>query len=157
MQFDEFLGILELLKNSSKYEAKVEELKQRQEAIQESITTLGVVGDIAKAKTQAESLVTKGKELVTKAEAQAASLLAGAQVAYEDKHKALQAREVLAGEALAKYKTITEQFAFRDSALRVVEKQAEALRKQLDIQSSELSVKQKELDERLAKLRQVMG
>ena len=49
MQFEEFLSILDLLKTPAKYEAQVAELQARNDAIQESIKQLGIVGDIAKA------------------------------------------------------------------------------------------------------------
>lgn len=157
MQFDQFLDVLDLLKDTTKYEAKVNELKSREQAIQDAITTLGIVGDIDKARARADALVAKGEALVADANAQAAKILAGAQTAFDKRHQELQAREVVADQALANYNTIKAQLASREGALHAQEKVVEALRVQLEKQQTELSTKQQEVDERLVKLRQVMG
>lgn len=157
MQFEEFLSVIDLLKDTKKYEAKVAELKAREQAIQDSITQLGVVGDVVKAKAQADATIVKAEDLLAKATKQAEQVLAGAQTAYDKRHTELQAREVVADQALANYNTIKNQLASREDALRAKEKEADALRAALQKQQEELSVKQVEVDERLAKLRQVMG
>ncbi len=157
MKFEEFLEVLDLLKDPSKYEAKVAELQAREVAIQESIKSLGIVGDIAKAKKKAEALVAEAEAKVIKAQDEAEVIVASAQSAFNTKLAALQAKEVVADQALANYNTIKEQTASREAALRVSEKEIEKARAQLTKDQQELATKQAEVDERLAKLRQVMG
>lgn len=157
MNFDEFLKVLDLLKDPSKYEAKVAELQAREVAIQESIKSLGVVGDIAKAKKKAEALVAEAEAKVIKAQDEAEVIVTAAHNAYNTKLANLQAKEVVADQALANYNTIKEQTASREAALRASEKEIEKARAQLTKDQQELSAKQAEVDERLAKLRQVMG
>ena len=157
MQFEEFLSVIDLLKDTTKYEAKVKELTDRQQAIQESIATLGVVGDISKAKQKAEALVAKGEATVAAAKAEAEKILADAKTAYDKRYAEIQTREVIADQALTNYNTIKSQLASREDALRTQEKASQALHEALQAQQEELAIKQVELDARLEKLRQVMG
>ena len=157
MQFDDFLKVLDLLKDPAKYEAQVKELEARNQAIQDSIAQLGVVGDVAKAKAKAEALANKAEALVASAQEQAAEIVANAQTAFDKRHAELKEREVVADQALADLRTIKSQTAARENELRAQEKQATALQEQLQKTRDELAAKQAEVDERLAKLRQVMG
>lgn len=157
MQFDEFLSVIDLLKNTTKYEAKITELKEREKAIQDATATYGIVGDVAKAQAKADALVAKAEDVLAKANKQAETIIANAQVVFDKRHAAIQVREVAADQALANYNAIKASFAARDNELRTAEKSVEAARKQLEAQSADLSIKQAELDGRLGKLRQVMG
>ena len=157
MQFDEFLKVLDLLKDPASYSAKVKELEDRNKAIQDSITQLGVVGDVAKAKAKAEALADKAEALVTNAQKQAEEIVSGSQRAFDKRHEEIKAREVVADQALSELRTIKSQTASRENELRVKEKEAAALQEQLQKTREELAIKQAELDERLTKLRQVMG
>lgn len=157
MQFEEFLSVIDLLKDTKKYEARVVELQARDQAIQDSIKQLGVVGDITKAKAAADALIVKAEDLVAKATKQAEQILAGAHTAYDKRHEDLKKREVVADQALADYNTIKNQFSARENALHSKEKEVEFLRSSLMKQQEEFSAKQLEVDDRLAKLRQVMG
>jgi chromosome segregation ATPase len=157
MQFDEFLSVIDLLKDTTKYEAKVKELKAREQAIQDAITQLGIVGDVAKAQAKVKTLSDKAEVLVANAQAQAEDIISGAQNAFNKRHDELKAREVIADQALTNYNTIKSQLASREDTLRSQEKVVETLRESLQKQQDELSIKQLEVDERLSKLRQVMG
>jgi len=157
MQFDEFLSVIDLLKDTAKYEAKIKELKSREHAIKEATDQLGVVGDIAKAKQQASKLTEQAKTAIEAASVEAAKITRGAQTAFDKRHEELKAREVVADQALANYNTIKSQLASREDVLRAQEKMVEALRESLQKQQEELTTKQLEVDERLSKLRQVMG
>jgi phage gp36-like protein len=157
MQFEEFLSVLDLLKNPAKYEAQVAELQARNDAIQESIKQLGVVGDVAKAKAAAEKLKDKAQAALDKASAEAEAILTTARSAYDKRHEELKAKEVVADQAIANYNTIKNQHAARENELRQQEKAAAALQEALAKQQADLAVKQAEVDERLTKLRQVMG
>lgn len=157
MQFEEFLSVLDLLKNPAKYEAQIADLQERDKAIQESIKQLGVVGDIAKAKDAAAKLQEKAQAAIDKATKEAESIVAGARSAYDKRNEELKAKEIIADQAIANYNTIKNQQAARENELRQQEKAVAALQEALAKQQAELAVKQAEVDERLTKLRQVMG
>ncbi len=157
MQFDEFMDVLNLIKNPAKYEALVNELLARNKAIQDSITQLGVVGDIAKARRQVESNLAMSQASIVSAQKQATEIIAGAEVAYTARHEELKAREVVSDQALANYNTIKSQITARENELRTAEKQLTAAQVQLGKDRDELAIKQAEVDMRLEKLRQVMG
>lgn len=157
MQFDEFLSVIDLLKDTKKYEAKVAELKAREQAIQDSITQLNVVGDINKAQTKANAAVLKAEETLSAASKQADQIIAAAQVVFDKRHAELKEREMVAEQAITDYNTIKSQLASREEVFRSKEKAVEALREILQKQQDEFTVKQAEVDERLTKLRQVMG
>lgn len=157
MQFDEFLGVLDLLKDPVKYEQKVNELKAHNQAIQDSIAQMGVTGDVVKAQAKADKLVAKAEAILATAQADADTIIANARKVYTEKFEELKQREVVSDQALADYNTIKAQTAAREQELRQSEKAVAALQAVLASQQAELSVKQLEVDERLAKLRQVMG
>ncbi len=157
MQFDEFMDVLHLIKNPAKYEALVNELLARNKAIQDSITQLGVVGDIAKARRQVESNLAMSQASIVSAQKQATEIIAGAEVAYTARHEELKAREVVSDQALANYNMIKSQITARENELRTAEKQLTAAQVQLGKDRDDLAVKQAEVDVRLEKLRQVMG
>lgn len=157
MQFDEFLSVIDLLKNPEKYAAQIAELQARNDAITESIKTLGVVGDVAKAKAAAQAQADKAASLVDKANREAESILAGARTAYDKKFADLQKKEVAADQALADHNTMKSTFAARSDELRKAEKALEQAQKQLDADRADLASKQAEVEVRLAKLREAMG
>lgn len=157
MQFDEFLSVIDLLKDTTKYTSRVTELQTREKAIKDATEQLGIVGDIAKAKQQVEKLNEQAKAAVETANTQAAKIIADAQAAFDKRHTELKAREVVADQAISNYNTIKASQASREDALRSKEKEVDALRNALQQQLSEVAGKQLEVDERLAKLRQVMG
>lgn len=157
MQFDDFLKVVDLLKDPAQYEVKVAELLAREAAIQASIEQMGVVGDVVKAKAKADALVAKAQAILDAATAQAQTILTGAQGAFDKRHTELQAREVVADQALADYNTIKGQFARRSDDLRSEEKTIIAAKAQLQADQADLATKQQEVESRLAKLREVMG
>ena len=157
MQFDEFLSVLDLLKDPVKYEAKIAELKAYDAAIQDSIKQLNLGKDISKTKAQADAALEKAGSLVDDASKKAEKILADAQSAFDKRHEELKAREVRADQAIADYNTIKNQQAFREDELRKGEKALAAAQAVLQKQQEELSAKQLEVDVRLAKLRDVMG
>ena len=157
MQFDEFLGVLDLLKDPVKYEQKVNELKAHNQSIQDSIAQMGVTGDVVKAQAKADKLVAKAEAILATAQADAETLIANARNVYNAKFEEIKQREVVADQALANYNTIKNQTAAREQELRQAEKAAVALQAVLAAQQADLNTKQAEVDERLNKLRQVMG
>ena len=157
MQFEEFLSILDLLKTPAKYEAQVAELQARNDAIQESIKQLGIVGDIAKAQAAVAKQADKAQAVLDKANKDAEAIVAGAQSAFDKRNAELKDKEVIADQAIANYNTIKSQQTSRENELRVQEKTVNALQEVLAKQQAELAVKQTEVDARLDKLRQAMG
>jgi DNA primase large subunit len=157
MQFDDFMQVLDLIKNPKDYEAKVKDLIAQQATIQSLIDELNVKGDVAKAQEQAATLVKQAQAKVEAANKQAAEIIAGAQAAFDKRNAELQVREVIADQKLADYNTMKANEAARNEALRQQEKQLSALQADLEDTKASLRVAQAEVDERLTKLRQAMG
>jgi chromosome segregation ATPase len=157
MQFDEFLKVLELLQNPDKFKAAIEELQTRQAAVEDALAQLKLGQDIDKARKQVTKLQEQAQYSITAAETQAREIVSAAQAAFDKRHAEVQAREVVADQALANYNTIKSQWASREDALRQQEKQLNAAREQLNKDLDALREKQIEVDARLEKLRQVMG
>jgi hypothetical protein len=157
MQFDDFLKVVDLLKDPAQYEAKVAELQAREDAINAAIKQMGLGDDVFKAKAKADALVAKAEQAVSNATAQAQTIIIGAQAAFDKRHTELQAREVVADQALADYNTIKNQLVFRSNELSQGEKTLNAARVQLQADLADLASKQQEVDARLAKLREAMG
>jgi len=157
MQFDEFLNIVDLLKNISTYEAKIAELSAREKAIVDATTTLKVTGDVVKAQDKADAAIAKATEMLEQAKVQADVIVSDSRVVFDKRHGELKAREILAEQAIANYTAIKNSLSTREGEFRAVEKQNAALASVLEAQRVDLAAKQVELDERLKKLREVMG
>ena len=157
MQFDDFLKIIDLLQNPTNYKAQIDELKDRQKAIEDALSNLAIGSDISKAKIQADNLNAQAVDAVAQATAQAAQIIAGAQTAFDAKFAELQVREVAADQAIADYNQIKSQQTARENDLRSAEKDLEKARVQLNADQSDLRDKQAEVDIRLSKLREAMG
>lgn len=155
--YDDFLSVLDLIKNQDKYAAAVAELVARNQSIQDSIVQLNVVGDIDKAQKSAAFKNAQADQALLDAQVQANKIIADAQKAYDSKFADIQAREVVADQALANYNTIKNQLTGRENDLRQAEKLVEQQRVALDKALADTAAKQVELDARLDKLRQVMG
>jgi G:T/U-mismatch repair DNA glycosylase len=157
MQFDEFMKVLDLLKNPASYEAKVAELLAREEAIKAALVSMGAVSDLNKAKTQVEKQLEKAEATVAKAQQEADTIVKNARAVYDKQFAELKAKEVVADQAIANYNAIKNTQASREEALRTAEKEVAKLREYADAERARLAAKESEVDERLAKLRQVMG
>ena len=157
MQFDDFLKVVDLIKDPAQYEAKLAELQARNDAIQASIAELGIKGDIAKAQAKADALVAKADLILANATADARNIISTAQTVFDKRHEELQAREVIADQALADYNTMKNSFAVRSDELRTGEKALAVARAQLQADQADLASKQLEVDQRLEKLRQAMN
>lgn len=156
MQFDEFLSVLDLLKNPAQYEAQIADLTARNQAIQDSIAQMGVVGDVVKAQTKANQLFAAAQEAIVAANRQAEQLVAGAQTAFDTRNQAIQEREVAADQILANYNGLKASSAAREADLRAAEKAVAAAQAQIAATQADLQVKQTEVDQRLLKLREAM-
>ena len=71
MNFDDFIKVLDLLKDPAKYEAQMKLLKDQQDSIQESIKQLGVVGNIVTAKKKADNLTEIAEKKLADAQVEA--------------------------------------------------------------------------------------
>jgi hypothetical protein len=157
MQFDDFLKVVDLLKDPAQYEAKIAELQARQDAIQASIMEMGIKGDIAKAQSKADALIAKADLILANANADAQTIISNAQAVFDKRHADLQLREVIADQAMADYNTMKNQFTTRSEELRTGEKALATARAQLQADQADLASKQLEVEQRLDKLRQVMN
>lgn len=157
MQFNEFLDILDLIKNVDKYEAALKQLTDRKQQIEDAIAEYHVVGDIGKAKQAAEKQKVEAVALLEKAKEEAKTIVDTSRSVYDKRHDELKKREILAEQAITNYTAIQAQMISRENEFASKERSIETLRKTLQTQQDELSIKSREVDERLGKLRQVMG
>jgi DNA repair exonuclease SbcCD ATPase subunit len=157
MDFKEFLSVLDLIKDPDTYAAKLAELQAQQAAIQASIDQLNTLGDIDKTRQAADAALEKAGSMVDAASAKAAQILSDAEHAFDKRHEELKAREVIADQALADYNTIKNQQTDKANELAQREKAIAAKEIQLLKQQEVLDNTQKEVADRLAKLKEVMG
>ena len=155
--YDDFLSVLELIKNPDLYKTKVDELIAREQAIQEAIKQLGIVGDIDKARKKVEAQLASADKAVTDAKTLADKIVSDAQGVFDKRHEELKQREIVADQAIANYNTIKTQQMSRENDLRQAEKFVEQQKATVAKELLDVATKQAELDSRLEKLRQVMG
>lgn len=157
MQFDDFLKVVDLLKDPAQYEAKVAELTDREAGINAAIAELAEKSGIISTLEGAQKKLAESAAVLDDAKVQAQAIITGAQTAFDKRNTELQAREVIADQAMADYNTIKNQLAFRSNELSQGEKALNSARAQLQADLADLANKQKEVDARLAKLREAMG
>lgn len=157
MQFDEFIKILDLLKEPAKYEAQMKMLKDQQDSIQESIKQLGVVGNIVTAKKKADNLTEIAEKKLADAQVEAEKIISTAQKSFDERYADLVKREAAADEAMTTFRNHKMTWGARAEEHRAKEQQLHSMEKGLLAGQAELAKRQAEVDERLAKLRQVMG
>ena len=157
MQFDAFLSILDLLQNPDKYAAQIAELKRQNEVIQASTKEYGLTGDVVRAQKKADKAMEDAVAFIEKTKVEAAKILADATSAFDARYADLQTREVAAEQAITAFRNSKLTWAQRQAEHKAKEESIAASQKQLEAGYAALAEKQKEVDERLAKLRQVMG
>lgn len=157
MKFDDFIDILNLLKNPEQYEKKVLELKKHEDEIKKNIGFSADLGKIEALKQKAEKLMSEAEAKLAKAELDAAKTVSDAKSVFDKRNLDLSVREQAATAAI------------QDAAMARAEK-AQAMaevkqrNKELDEKVAKLVADQMhvdeltaELNERLKKLRSVMG
>ena len=150
-------ALLELVTNPDKYKAMVADLQDRQKALDASIAVVGTISEINELKAKAEKALVKANkeaekvlnEAVEKAEAIVADAKKVSEEAYAQK-ASVQAREAVAKADKAQAQETIKSYEDKVKAVEKAQARIDALYK-------ELSDKELELNERLAKLRSVMA
>lgn len=157
MQFDEFIGILNMLKNPEQYEKQALELKAREDAIKANIAVGFEVSKIEYLRKQAEDNLAKAKETLAKAEVKAAKIEADRQAVYDKKFADLSEREQLAESALHDARTARAEKAAAEAEIRARDKELTKRAEILAAAESAVRVLEAEVTQRLEKLKSVMG
>lgn len=157
MQFDDFLGVLALLKDTSSYEAKLKELVDREQAIKDAVESLKLGSSLKNAIEIADKKVANAKVVVEKAQVQADQLISDAGKVYASKFAKLQEEQLKADQAIADLNGYKSNYASKEDELNKAVKENAALQKVLQAQKDSVALLQIDLEARLEKLRQVMG
>lgn len=157
MQFDDFLSVLDLLQNPAKYAAQIDSLTQRHEEIKTSIEHLNARVDVAVTKEQADQMVVDASTTLSDAKEQASKIVTEAQRSFDSRLADLQVRETAAEQAIQVYQNAKLQWAERKAEHMAKEAQIVEAQRKLIADQEALRTKQLEVDDRLNKLRQVMG
>lgn len=156
-QFTDFLEVFDLLKNPEKYESLLHQLIEHEKAIKDNIALSEDVTDINTAKQLAADALNEALAIKEEAKKEAAKIKAGQAAAYDKKFADLAAKQVVADQAIADRKAMEIRLASREAEL------AERLRQLTKQEDALYATKManealnKELQERLEKLRSVMG
>ena len=155
MNFTDFANIIDLVKNPEKYDAAVKQLAEQEKAIKDMMAVAGKATEIPKLHELAELKLSKAKEeaqsIVTNARAAAEKVLTDARLveqAAADKRNAAETAFNQATVAKREANQITSDFHQKTVQL---DKRIEAqLKKEV-----EFSKQQQELNDKLAKLRNI--
>ena len=157
MNFDELFDFVQLIKDPKKYEAKLLELKAYDASIKANIALSDDVNDIETAKKMAVEALNKNNAILANANAEAQKILDGARAVYDKKFQELGATQREAENAIAKQKQQELVIKQQAEALAKDQNDLAALRSQLEVERQQVAQLQKEVDERLEKLKSVMG
>lgn len=155
MNFTDIANFIDLVKNPDKYDAALKQLAEREKAVKEMISIAGKANEIPKLHELAELKLSKAeeeaKDVVVKAKAAAEKVLADARVVEQaaiDKKSAAETAFSQAASAKREADQISSDFYQKTIQL---DKRIEAqLKKEV-----EFSKQQQELNDKLAKLRNI--
>jgi chromosome segregation ATPase len=157
MNFDDLFDFVQLIKDPKKYEAKLLELKAYDASIKANIALSDDVNDIETAKKMAVEALNKNNAILANANAEAQKILDGARAVYDKKFQELAITQREAENAIAKQKQ--QELVIKQQANSLAKDQSDlaTLRSQLEFERQQVAQLQKEVDERLEKLKSVMG
>jgi F0F1-type ATP synthase membrane subunit b/b' len=157
MNFNDIFDFIQLVKDPKKYEAKLAELKAYDASIKANIALSDDVNDIETAKKLAAEALNKNNAILAEANKEAAKIMDGARAVYDQKFQELGATQREAENAIAKQKQ--QELVMKQQANALAKDQSDIadLRAQLQAERQQVAQLQKEVDERLEKLKSVMG
>lgn len=157
MSFQDFLEILDLIKDPAKYEAKLNELISHEEAIKANIALSDDVSDINTAKQAATDTLNAALKTLEDAKKEAEQIKQGQRAAYDKKLADLAALQVEASQAIADKKAMDSRIASINADIAVRTKELTARETDLLSRLAEANALKEDLNARLEKLRSVMG
>lgn len=157
MQFTEFLEIFDLLKNPEKYESLLRQLIEREKAIKDNIALSDDVSDINTAKQLAADALNEALAIKEDAKKEAEKIKAGQRAAFDKKFADLAAKQVEADQAISDKKAMEQLLHSREAEFAARAKELTAQENYVYTVKVANESLNKELQERLEKLRSVMG
>jgi len=156
-QFTDFLEVFDLLKNPEKYESLLRQLIEREKAIKDNIALSDDVSDINTAKQLAADALNEALAIKEEAKKEAEKIKAGQRAAFDKKFADLAAKQVEADQAISDKKAMEQWVRSREVEFAARAKELTAQENSLYTVKMANESLNKELQERLEKLRSVMG
>lgn len=157
MNFQDISEFLDLIKNPAKYEKYLTELKDAKDQLQAAAELVGKANEIEKLQTKATKLVEKAEAKAADIQAEAEAAAAKRQEAYDQLFAELAQKEA----AFTKAKQETDsKFAQAQDLVKEYNEKSRQLRadqKAYDVAAADLAKKTEEVEDKLAKLRALMG
>lgn len=157
MNFQDISEFLDLIKNPAKYEKYLTELKDAKDQLQAAAELVGKANEIEKLQTKATKLVEKAEAKAADIQAEAEAAAAKRQEAYDQLFAELAQKEA----AFTKVKQDTDsKFAQAQDLVKEYNEKSRQLRadqKAYDVAAADLAKKTEEVEDKLAKLRALMG
>lgn len=157
MNFQDISEFLDLIKNPAKYEKYLTELKDAKDQLQAAAELVGKANEIEKLQTKVTKLVEKAEAKAADIQAEAEAAAAKRQEAYDQLFAELAQKEA----AFTKVKQETDsKFAQAQDLVKEYNEKSRQLRadqKAYDVAAADLAKKTEEVEDKLAKLRALMG
>lgn len=157
MNFQDISEFLDLIKNPAKYEKYLTELKDAKDQLQAAAELVGKANEIEKLQTKVTKLVEKAEAKTANIQAEAEAAAAKRQEAYDKLFAELAQKEA----AFTKVKQETDsKFAQAQDLVKEYNEKSRQLRadqKAYDVAAADLAKKTEEVEDKLAKLRALMG
>ena len=157
MSFDDLFDFIQLVKEPKKYEAKLLELKAYDASIKANIALSDDINDIETAKKLAAEALNKNNEILANANKEAEKIMEAARAVYDKKFQELDALRRQADETIASTKQQQQELKNQVSSLKKEQEAASATRLQLEAERQEVAKLKTEVEDRLQKLKSVMG
>jgi chromosome segregation ATPase len=154
MNINEFLDFVNFLKNVDKYEQRVQVLKDENTRLEDNIRLTSEIADIPRTKELTAKLLDEARSTLASAKQEASETKEKAKTSYDKKLAEVVVRETEAAAILAEGKAAVKEAKDLQTGLIAELKKQE---KALAARDAILAATQLEVDERLAKLKAVMG
>jgi cell division septum initiation protein DivIVA len=154
MNIKEFLDFVDFLKNVDKYEQRVKILQDENTRLEDNIRLTSEIADIPRTKELTAKLLKEADVTLADAKQEAVDIKEKAKATYDKRLSDLVVRETSANAALAEsQKVFKEATTLHNTLIADLKKQLA----DVSVKSDALDKAQKEVDERLEKLKSVMG
>lgn len=154
MNIKDFLDFVDFLKNVDMYEKRVHVLRDENERLETNIKLTAEIADIPRTRQVTEQLLAEAREAAEAAKKEASEIKERAKTLYDKRIAEVTVRE---SEAVTKYEKGKEALKEAENLNATLNAQLRRQLSDLEISQAKLQVTQSEMEERLSKLKSVMG
>lgn len=157
MEFKELLNFIEFVKSPEAFEAKLVELQAEQKRLQENIEATIKLGDLNRLYDEAQKTAQASESILAEAKAQAQTIVDAGKQAYDTKLAELNDKVNKLAAKESEIEKLRLEIKEQQKTAKALEKSLKDAQGAVILERQTLAAAQAEVDDRLTKLKAVMG